>query len=69
MTGRSNLAKVGAAIFCFVFFAVSNSSSARDYVDYVDPLIGTEGAGNTFPGSATPFAIVKLGPDVGRSEV
>lgn len=65
MIGKRNLARVGVAIICFVFFAVSNSSSARDYVDYVDPLIGTEGDGNTFPGTATPFAIVKLGPDVG----
>lgn len=39
---------------------------------YVDPFIGTEGTvpgtgyngGNTFPGAAVPFGMVKIGPDV-----
>ena len=32
-------------------------------VDYVNPFIGTQGLGNTFPGAAIPFGLVKLGPD------
>ncbi|HKK66578.1 MAG TPA: hypothetical protein VJ946_00150, partial [Bacteroidales bacterium] len=31
----------------------------------VDPFIGTEGDGNTFPGATLPFGMVKLGPDCG----
>ncbi len=30
---------------------------------YVDPFIGTDGTGHTFPGAATPFAMVAPGPD------
>lgn len=37
----------------------------RDYASYVDPFIGTEGDGNTFPGATMPFGMVKLGPDCG----
>ena len=33
--------------------------------DAVDPFIGTEGVGNTFPGATLPFGMVKLGPDCG----
>lgn len=32
-------------------------------VAYVNPFIGTQGLGNTFPGAAIPFGLVKLGPD------
>ena len=32
---------------------------------YVDPFIGTQGEGNTFPGASLPFGMVKLGPDCG----
>lgn len=30
---------------------------------YVDPFIGTDGPGNTFPGATLPFGMVQLGPD------
>ncbi len=30
---------------------------------FVDPFIGTQGNGNTFPGATYPFGMVKLGPD------
>jgi predicted alpha-1,2-mannosidase len=34
-------------------------------VDYVNPFIGTEFFGHTFPGASLPFAMVHLSPDVG----
>ena len=34
-----------------------------DLTQYVDPFIGTQGDGNTFPGATYPFGMVKLGPD------
>ncbi|HKJ45873.1 MAG TPA: GH92 family glycosyl hydrolase [Balneolales bacterium] len=36
-------------------------------VDFVNPFIGTEGAGNTFPGPSTPFGMVQIGPDTDDS--
>ena len=32
-------------------------------VDYVDPAIGSEGLGRVFIGPATPFGMVRPGPD------
>lgn len=32
-------------------------------VDYVNPIIGTNGMGHTFPGACAPFGLVQLSPD------
>ena len=32
-------------------------------VQYVNPMIGTDGMGHTFPGACVPFGIVQLSPD------
>lgn len=32
-------------------------------VEYVNPIIGTDGMGHTFPGACVPFGIVQLSPD------
>lgn len=37
---------------------------AAPEVQYVDPLIGSEGDGNVFIGPSTPFGMVKAGPDL-----
>ncbi len=34
-----------------------------DYTQYVNPFIGTEGTGHTFPGPCLPFGMVQPGPD------
>lgn len=31
-------------------------------IDYIDPMIGTDGIGHTFPGATTPFGMVQLSP-------
>ncbi|MCQ2164466.1 MAG: GH92 family glycosyl hydrolase [Bacteroidales bacterium] len=36
---------------------------AQKPTDYVNPFIGTEGMGHTFPGACAPFGIVQLSPD------
>jgi predicted alpha-1,2-mannosidase len=36
---------------------------AQDYYNYVNPLIGTDGTGHTFPGATAPFGMVQLSPD------
>ncbi len=32
-------------------------------LDYVNPFVGTDGHGHTFPGATTPFGMVQLSPD------
>ena len=43
--------------------AVTLSAIAQQPVDYVNPIIGTNGMGHTFPGACTPFGWVQLSPD------
>jgi predicted alpha-1,2-mannosidase len=38
--------------------------STPDYTHNVDPFIGVDWGGNTFVGSAIPYGLVKLGPDM-----
>ena len=35
----------------------------KPLVDFVDPFIGTDGTGHTFPGPSRPFGMVQPGPD------
>lgn len=37
----------------------------QDVTKYVNPFIGTDGVGNTYPGATTPFGMVQLSPDIG----
>ena len=40
-----------------------SSATAQQPVDYVNPIIGTNGMGHTFPGACTPFGCIQLSPD------
>ena len=40
-----------------------STAMAKDYTQYVDPRIGSEGLGRTFPGPSMPYAMAKPGPD------
>ena len=42
-------------------------ASARDLAAWVDPLIGTVGEGNAFPGACAPFGMIQAGPDSGTA--
>jgi len=44
--------------------AWAQKSQAVDYTQNVDPFIGVDWGGNTFVGSAVPFGLVKIGPDM-----
>jgi putative alpha-1,2-mannosidase len=35
----------------------------EDPAQYVNPFVGTEGDGNTFPGATVPFGMVQWSPD------
>ncbi len=37
--------------------------SAQNYHQYVNPFIGTDGHGHTYPGATMPFGMVQLSPD------
>ncbi len=44
-------------------FLTAHADQIKDKVSYVNPMIGTEGMGHTFPGACAPFGIVQLSPD------
>ncbi|CAA0339349.1 hypothetical protein ALT721_2400020 [Alteromonas alvinellae] len=35
-------------------------------LSYVDPFIGTDGKGKTFPSATIPYGMLQLSPDKGR---
>ncbi|MEW6194954.1 MAG: GH92 family glycosyl hydrolase [Bacteroidota bacterium] len=49
-------------ILVFFFGAVFAQQSKTPY-DYVNPFIGTDDMGHTFPGAAVPFGMVQLSPE------
>lgn len=52
--------KIGFLIFFSTCFA---TCLGQDLAKYINPKIGTDGAGHTFPGACTPFGMVQLSPD------
>ena len=48
-----------------MILSVAMLQAQSDLSEYVDPFIGTEGGGNTFPGACVPLGMVKVGPDCG----
>ncbi|MDP7430166.1 MAG: glycoside hydrolase family 92 protein, partial [Flavobacteriales bacterium] len=36
--------------------------STKNYISYVNPMVGTKNMGHTFPGATTPFGMVQLSP-------
>lgn len=55
----------GAALCCALQCAAMGAIAQEDYAMWVDPLVGTVGEGNTFPGSCRPFGLVQASPDTG----
>ncbi|WP_269513687.1 GH92 family glycosyl hydrolase [Brevundimonas subvibrioides] len=56
---RSTLAFI---IGC-IFLGVGAPVAAQSLTSFVNPFIGTDGSGHTFPGPARPFGMVQPGPD------
>lgn len=54
-------------LFLFIFTACTSSVEkiSTDYTTYVNPFIGTDFTGNTYPGAQAPFGMVQLSPDNG----
>lgn len=47
------------------FSCKSTGGDADDYASKVNPFIGTDFTGNTYPGAQAPFGMVQLSPDNG----
>ena len=45
------------------FLSLFLSATTFAQVQYVNPIIGTDGMGHTFPGACVPFGVVQLSPD------
>jgi predicted alpha-1,2-mannosidase len=58
--------RVAPVLLLFFAYGLSGlgQSSSIAY-DSVDPLIGTAGGGNTFPGATLPFGMIQWSPDTG----
>ena len=48
---------------CLSILAVQSLLGQDQLTDYVNPIIGTNGMGHTFPGACAPFGIVQLSPE------
>lgn len=46
-----------------VLLFVANTAIAQNLTKYVNPFVGTQNMGHTFPGASTPFGMVQLSPD------
>jgi predicted alpha-1,2-mannosidase len=55
-----NLLFITLILFCG---SSCRKSDGIDYTQYVNPFIGSEGTGHTFPGPCMPFGMVQPGPD------
>jgi putative alpha-1,2-mannosidase len=53
------------AIVVLYLSAFRASAAQKSAVDYVNPMIGTNGHGHTYPGASVPFGMVQLSPDAG----
>ena len=54
------------AVSVFASFACTpEKQEEADYTQYVNPFIGTDFTGNTYPGAQVPFGMVQLSPDNG----
>lgn len=57
--------KIAIILFIGINFSSCTNPTGKDYTVWVNPFIGTEGDGNTFPGATMPFGAVQLSPDTG----
>lgn len=63
---RSFLACLSAVILPLALTASAFAQSTTSPYDSVDPLIGTSGGGNTFPGATLPFGMIQWSPDTNK---
>jgi len=55
------------ALFSFALLLLATKTYSQDLIKNVDPFIGTDLHGHTFPGATVPFGMVQLSPDNGTT--
>jgi predicted alpha-1,2-mannosidase len=48
---------------CFILILAFTFRNAESQIEYVNPFIGTDRMGHTYPGATVPFGMVQLSPD------
>jgi putative alpha-1,2-mannosidase len=61
------VALLASMLFPTLGFGDPEPAAATPLVDYVRPLVGTHGEGDTYPGPTAPFGMVQLSPDTDRN--
>ncbi|HEX2982477.1 MAG TPA: hypothetical protein VHO28_02930 [Ignavibacteriales bacterium] len=63
---------VSFGIKAFLFMCILSISQTfpqtEQLVDYIKPVIGTQGEGNVYPGPVVPHGMVQLGPDTDKKD-
>jgi predicted alpha-1,2-mannosidase len=62
MAGCSLKNRILIQILFTIIFGITSFAQTK-LTDYVNPLIGTDGHGHTYPGASLPFGLVQLSPD------
>jgi len=52
-------------VFTEMLFSCKRDAPKNEWTAYVNPIIGTDLHGHTFPGPVLPFGMIQLGPDTG----
>ena len=56
--------KIPVLFILLIFFAsLKSQENSKNFVQYVNPLIGTKKMGHTYPGATVPFGMVQLSPE------
>lgn len=50
-------------LFCFLAVSLFADAQPENLIQYVNPMVGTQRMGHTFPGATVPFGAVQLSPD------
>lgn len=60
---RRSMSLITTGLALAALLGTNLPAAAQQPMDYVNPLIGTNGMGHVFPGACTPFGWVQLSPD------
>jgi len=52
-----------ASIIFVISLLPINAQKTTNYISYVNPLVGTQNMGHTYPGATVPFGMVQLSPE------
>lgn len=59
---------IKAFLFMYILSISQTFPQTEQLVDYIKPVIGTQGEGNVYPGPVVPHGMVQLGPDTDKKD-